>query len=64
MQHAIFAHFYNIHTFTNFPVLLKIWQNYRRNLRQLEERLEKDVFKLKVGDELFDGSKITAFLLI
>ena len=35
--------------------LLKIWQNYRRNLRQLEERLEKDVFKLKVGDELQQG---------
>ena len=35
--------------------VLKIWQNYRRNLRQLEERLEKDVFKLKVGDELQQG---------
>ena len=35
--------------------LLKVWQNYRRNLRQLEERLEKDVFKLKVGDELQQG---------
>jgi len=35
--------------------LLKIWQNYRRNLRQLEESLEKDVFKLKVGDELQQG---------
>jgi len=35
--------------------ILKIWQNYRRNLRQLEERLEKDVFKLKVGDELQQG---------
>jgi len=35
--------------------ILKIWQNYRRNLRQLEERLEKDVFKLKVGDDLQQG---------
>lgn len=35
--------------------ILKIWQNYRRNLRQLEEGLEKDVFKLRVGDELQQG---------
>jgi DNA-directed RNA polymerase subunit beta len=35
--------------------LLKIWQNYRRNLRQLEERLEKEIFKLRVGDELQQG---------
>ena len=35
--------------------LLKIWQNYRRNLLQLEERLEKEIFKLRVGDELQQG---------
>ncbi len=35
--------------------ILKIWQNYRRNLRQLEDRLEKDVFKIRVGDELQQG---------
>jgi len=35
--------------------ILKIWQNYRRNLNQLEEKLEKRVFKLKVGDELQQG---------
>ena len=35
--------------------ILKIWQNYRRNLRQLEERLEKEIFKLRVGDELQQG---------
>ncbi|MDP6853692.1 MAG: DNA-directed RNA polymerase subunit beta [Candidatus Marinimicrobia bacterium] len=35
--------------------ILKIWQNYRRNLRQLEERLEKETFKLRVGDELQQG---------
>ncbi len=35
--------------------ILKIWENYHRNLRQLEETLEKDVFKLKVGDDLQQG---------
>ena len=35
--------------------ILRIWQNYRRNLRQLEERLEKEIFKLRVGDELQQG---------
>ena len=35
--------------------ILVIWQNYRRNLRQLEERLEKETFKLRVGDELQQG---------
>jgi len=35
--------------------ILKIWQNYRRNLRYLEETLEADVFKLRVGDELQQG---------
>ena len=35
--------------------ILKIWTNYRRNLRQLEETLEADVFKLRVGDELQQG---------
>ncbi len=35
--------------------IIRVWQNYRRNLRQLEEKLEADVFKLKVGDELQQG---------
>ena len=35
--------------------ILKIWTNFRRNLRQLEETLEADVFKLRVGDELQQG---------
>lgn len=35
--------------------ILKIWENYQRNLRQLEERLEKEVYKLKVGDDLQQG---------
>jgi len=35
--------------------ILKVWENYYRNLRQLEETLEKDVFKLKVGDDLQQG---------
>ena len=33
----------------------KIWKNYRKSLRILEETLEKDVFKLRVGDELQQG---------
>ena len=35
--------------------ILKIWQNYRMSLKILEETLEKDVFKLRVGDELQQG---------
>ena len=35
--------------------ILRIWENYNRNLRQLEEKLEKDIFKLRVGDELQQG---------
>ena len=35
--------------------ILKIWQNYRKSLKILEETLEKDVFKLRVGDELQQG---------
>jgi len=35
--------------------ILKIWENYQKNLRQLEERLEKEVYKLKVGDDLQQG---------
>ena len=35
--------------------ILKIWKNYRKSLRILEETLEKEVFKLRVGDELQQG---------
>ncbi len=35
--------------------ILKIWENYQRNLRQLEEKLEAEIYKLKVGDDLQQG---------
>jgi len=35
--------------------ILKIWKNYRKSLKILEETLEKEVFKLRVGDELQQG---------
>ena len=35
--------------------VLIIWQNYNRNLKQLEESLEKEIFKLRIGDELQQG---------
>ena len=35
--------------------VLKIWQNFTRNLRQLEDGLEKEIFKLRIGDELQQG---------
>ena len=35
--------------------ILKIWMNYRRNLKQLEEGLEKRIFKIRVGDDLQQG---------
>ena len=35
--------------------ILRIWKNYRRNLKQIEEDLEKKIFKLRVGDELQQG---------
>jgi len=35
--------------------ILRIWKNYRRNLKQIEEDLEKQIFKLRVGDELQQG---------
>ncbi len=35
--------------------ILRIWENFSRNLRQLEEGLEKDIFKLRVGDDLQQG---------
>ena len=35
--------------------ILKIWQNFTRNLKQLEDRLDKEIFKLRVGDELQQG---------
>ena len=35
--------------------ILKIWKNYKKSLRILEETLEKNVFKLRVGDELQQG---------
>ena len=35
--------------------ILKIWKNFKKSLRILEETLEKNVFKLRVGDELQQG---------
>ena len=35
--------------------ILRIWKNYKRNLKQIEEDLEKKIFKLRVGDELQQG---------
>ena len=35
--------------------ILTIWKNYKRNLKQLEEGLEKNVFILRTGDELQQG---------
>ena len=35
--------------------ILKIWQNYNRALKSLEESLEKEIFKLRIGDELQQG---------
>ena len=35
--------------------ILKIWKNFKKSLRILEETLEKVVFKLRVGDELQQG---------
>ena len=39
----------------NWNNILKIWQNYNRNLKQLEDKLEKEIFKLRIGDELQQG---------
>ena len=35
--------------------IIKIWQNYTKTLKLLEESLEKEIFKLRVGDELQQG---------
>ncbi len=35
--------------------ILKIWENYRFNLKKIEEKLEKKIFQLRVGDELQQG---------
>ncbi len=39
----------------NWNNILKIWRNYNRNLKQLEDKLEKEIFKLRIGDELQQG---------
>ena len=39
----------------NWNNVLKIWRNYNRNLKQLEDKLEKEIFKLRIGDELQQG---------
>ena len=39
----------------NWNKVLKIWRNYNRNLKQLEDKLEKEIFKLRIGDELQQG---------
>ena len=35
--------------------ILTIWKNYKRNLKELEEGLEKTIFILRTGDELQQG---------
>ena len=35
--------------------ILTIWKNYKRNLKELEEYLEKTIFILRTGDELQQG---------
>ena len=35
--------------------IIKIWLNYTKTLKMLEESLEKEIFKLRVGDELQQG---------
>ncbi len=35
--------------------IIKIWQNYSKTLKLLEENLEKEIFKLRIGDELQQG---------
>ncbi|MBI65503.1 MAG: DNA-directed RNA polymerase subunit beta [Candidatus Marinimicrobia bacterium] len=39
----------------NWMNILKIWQNYSKALKKLEEKLEKEIFKLRIGDELQQG---------
>ena len=40
---------------TTWNKIIKIWQNYSKSLKILEENLEKEIFKLRVGDELQQG---------
>ena len=44
-----------VEDFSVWNKILTIWKNYKRNLKQLEENLEKNVFILRTGDELQQG---------
>ena len=44
-----------VEDFSIWNKILTIWKNYKRNLKQLEEDLEKNVFILRTGDELQQG---------
>ena len=44
-----------VEDFSVWNKILTIWKNYKRNLKQLEEDLEKNVFILRTGDELQQG---------
>jgi len=44
-----------VEDFAVWNKILTIWKNYKRNLKYLEENLEKNVFILRTGDELQQG---------
>ena len=44
-----------VEDFAIWNKILTIWKNYKRNLKELEEYLEKTIFILRTGDELQQG---------
>jgi len=44
-----------VEDFSVWNKILTIWKNYKRNLKELEEGLEKTIFILRTGDELQQG---------
>ena len=44
-----------VEDFAIWNKILTIWKNYKRNLKELEEHLEKTIFILRTGDELQQG---------
>ena len=44
-----------VENLTNWNNVLKIWQNFTRNMKQLEDKLDREIFKLRIGDELQQG---------
>tara|TARA_B100002052_G_scaffold254729_1_gene244479 strand:+ start:4546 stop:8319 length:3774 start_codon:yes stop_codon:yes gene_type:complete len=44
-----------VEDFSIWNKILTIWKNYKRNLKELEEHLEKTIFILRTGDELQQG---------